>query len=1234
MLDWLRNFVGPELPESTAVSRGAIEALAEDFKGLNKHGSGLAARTLRYVVDGEPLGLLSELAAAKGAADTLAVQSHLPDPKRPRRQLYADLASVPPDVLVRLGKVLETAPAQYGRYYPLNLPQPQRWVDALARDVLGASQNVWPETYISSKSVPLWEVIEPALKSDSLPPFTLVRAVLPTTLPSHHSTTIHLELARLDGFAAAALRHVDTVRSALRAKAPRVREHALDVLKHGDAALLEVLADDLVALAADGSKQVRFKALALLERLGALPLPKLRALAVEGNAEQRALAVRALWTLGTRLASEDTLAFVRERRGSDSAESVRVAIDSLTAGEEESGGEPTAELRYEVPVIDQSAQLSDATATLVREYINTVNEACREAWEKTRGQRWAARAPQSLGDPGKAAAYITGELSHPPKLERLYVAPAMLSMKEVVPALERLLAAQDFRPVHMLRLVRYVGGITPENDWSALGYIASDLLKRYYAQRRKPGLLELALICETHGVSRERFLAEVFCQKWGSRALAKEWQPDDVWPLLAHDLIPLEALLSGTSPLARHYWFDKAGLFEALRAFPSLPPRLVPLLFETALGSGKTERPLAQHALERLLGKEETIIAALADGKGEKRAQAASWLGRLRHAAAAEPIKAALRKEKNDVAQAAMLGALEALGQPLEAFVGPDKLDELSRKALAKGLPAELDWFPWAALPPVRWAKDGRTIPAETVKGLVAHTFRLKAIEPSALLRRYAGLFEPADRERLGQLVLDAWLKEDARPVTREVAEQNARNLAQQAHQWARQYPDYHKEYVGKTEDELFARFLPDAQKRVAGSAIGSKGLLALAAACCGAEAAPAIARYLKEYYGTRAAQGRALIQTLAWIEHPSATQLMLSVGNRFRTKGFQDEAMQQAQAMAERKGWTLADLADRTVSSAGFDEDGVLELDYGPRSFKARLTEDLGVELLNEEGKKVASLPEPRKEDDEAKAKEAKKRLSSAKKELKTVVAQQTDRFYEALCTERTWRFDDWERYLNRHPLVRKLVQRLVWIELQDGKAIRAFRPLDDGTLTGLDDEPLTVSPDARVGLAHDSRLDKGELDAWQKHLADYEVKPLFQQLGKGIYVLPQDKRDATDVEDFRGHVIDSFALRGRATKLGYTRGAAGDGGWFAEYEKRFPTLGVTAVLEFTGSPLPEEQRKVALVALRFERADPNLRYEERRIPLGEVPAVLVSECYHDLRLIAAEGSGFDPEWQKTVQY
>jgi hypothetical protein len=47
------------------------------------------------------------------------------------------------------------------------------------------------------------------------------------------------------------------------------------------------------------------------------------------------------------------------------------------------------------------------------------------------------------------------------------------------------------------------------------------------------------------------------------------------------------------------------------------------------------------------------------------------------------------------------------------------------------------------------------------LKWFIVQATKLKTPEPNALLRRYASKLEPSDREAFGQFVLDAWLGED-----------------------------------------------------------------------------------------------------------------------------------------------------------------------------------------------------------------------------------------------------------------------------------------------------------------------------------------------------------------------------------------------------------------------------------------------------------------------------------------
>ena len=90
--------------------------------------------------------------------------------------------------------------------------------------------------------------------------------------------------------------------------------------------------------------------------------------------------------------------------------------------------------------------------------------------------------------------------------------------------------------------------------------------------------------------------------------------------------------------------------------------------------------------------------------------------------------------------------------------------------------------------------------------------------------------------------------------------------------------------------------------------------------------------------------------------------------------------------------------------------------------------------------------------------------------------------------------------------------------------------------------------------------------------------------------------------------------------------------------YAKDFPGLRLQAVVEFTGNIVPEEDRLVALLRLYFTRsrdeASDSSVYYHRPVKLGELPSILVSECWNDLRTMAADGSGFDPDWQKKTEW
>ena len=258
----------------------------------------------------------------------------------------------------------------------------------------------------------------------------------------------------------------------------------------------------------------------------------------------------------------------------------------------------------------------------------------------------------------------------------------------------------------------------------------------------------------------------------------------------------------------------------------------------------------------------------------------------------------------------------------------------------------------------MRWSESGKQVPPEIVHWFLVQGFKLHNAEANPTLRRYCSLFQKSDRERLGKFVLEAWIAQDTEPKhTPDKAARLAEKAAVPTAAFAKQHPQYFPDF---DQQRVYQSALNRLLVEPEGSQTGTKGILALAGACCGGDAAPIVHRYVKQWYGYRSAQSKALLQVLAWVDHPSATQVILAVANRFRTKGIQEEALRLCQMLAERKGWTLAELADRTIPTCGFDEEGVMELDFGSRMFVARLSEDLTITLSNQSGKEMAAYPTP----------------------------------------------------------------------------------------------------------------------------------------------------------------------------------------------------------------------------------------------------------------------------------
>ncbi len=1208
-------------------------------------------RLVQYLVDGTHAEVLDELPKLADGAEKLRLGcatsfGHVPGALT-WFTFFRDLTTTDFDFYLRVTRAFSAVAMHLdpGHFFWQGPLGNNRGIEALLQEVTAMRGNSFSSSR-KSCNVPATIVLRLLAESGaSVDEF--LKAPFEAN-PKHYQTTSLRELfATIREMGQVYVERRDLVVPFLTTGSTECRLQAIENLKWSgaDPAAFTI---ELVAAATDSSKTLREMAQPLVAKIPEQARTELERLAREGDRTAREQAVKLLG----RLCGNDARELLASLLESEKSAPVREAISAALA-ELQSAIAPAANLEAPPPHVplDLYPPVTPALRQTLEKLFADYNRLADE-----HNTKLANKQPKQHIYPNHALKHVEQErigqvcrgLEQGSKIELLPADSFRISQYvwgETKRPIREFLEHPDCRLIHAVRFYAMTHSINlPQGHHAGIEWPASAGLELHRAAHQPAySLRDLADAIRSLDLSDTMILEHALDSYFG----AFDWEWEAVWPYYFEKLDRLAQVLSPASGDWMGRYREEGRRNSALRLlakFPQVPPQLVGKLWELAIGPIKADRQKTQPICAKLPDVQERLAQALTSGNFQTRQVAAEWLGRMGDARAVEPLTAAAKKEKQDAALDAMLTALERLGQSVEPFLDRDKLQADAAKNLKKGTPPALAWFPWTTLPQVHWQDSGKPVPAETISWLIVQSYKLKNPEAGSLLKRYCEKLRPADRETLGNFVLSAWLNQD---LLRKHTDAECRTLAaQQAPARWQMYqsslpyyqqsnqpvPASYPKSQAECEEQIFREL-----QRVCGSAAGEKGVLAVASACCGDAAVAPIQKYLKEWYGHRAAQCKALIAMLAGVDRPLAIQYLLSIANRFRTKGIRDEAEKYVQLLADRKGWTLDELADRTMPTCGLDDDGKLEFSYGPRSFTARVNAELEIVLYDSDGKALKKLPDPRKDDDEEQAKAAKKAFSAAKSELKKFVDLTSTRLYEAMCTERLWPAADWQMYLHEHPLARLLCQRLVWAVIENGAVTQTFRPLDDGSLTDVADNSVTIPADSHLRIAHSCNVPSETAAAWATHLADYGVAPLFAQFARPPFALPDNRRRETTVKDFEGHLVEAFKLRSLATKLGYTRGQAEDGGWFYEYLKSFPGLGIEVHLGFSGNGLPEENRTIALTTLAFQRkaaqASAGMHRPGVGLALADIPAVLLAECLGDVRSIAAAGSGFDAEWEKKVQ-
>ncbi|WP_423855674.1 DUF4132 domain-containing protein [Acinetobacter guillouiae] len=717
------------------------------------------------------------------------------------------------------------------------------------------------------------------------------------------------------------------------------------------------------------------------------------------------------------------------------------------------------------------------------------------------------------------------------------------------------------------------------------------------------------------------------------------YEKDKIWPFFAENQEYLTEALGLSPSLEKNEYqsFNPSDAIFVLKCFPSLPVQFIPRLLEFALGENKRLRYEAQETLQHLPDIHQRAIEALDSGKQDIRITAIEWLARLQNQDAVKPLNALLKKEKKEIVRAALLTALEKLGQDISAYLKPEVLLKEAEDGLKGKLSSSFTWFDFDTLPKVKW-QNGKEVDPRIIKWWVILAEKLKEPRANALLQRYSGLLDQKDQVQLANHLLHSFIHQDTLQTPLDEATQYATTEApgrlssyrDSYKRYGEKYPEYYAKYGTITLEEVIEEIKRERLGLYLGSAIKSKGMLSLTANAQGSFAVKQLQNYMKQHYPRRS-QIEAMISALSISNDPLIIQLLLSLSRRYRTASVQTLANTLVAEIAERNQWTSDELADRTIPTAGLDENAVLQLQYGSRNFSAIVDEKDKFILKNEEGKEVKALPAARQNDDESLIKEAKALFSTSKKEFKQVIDMQTGRLYEAMCSERQWNVAEWQEYIFAHPIMRRLIQKLIWLEIKTNGEKISFRPSDDGALLNLDDDEVELSTDSKIQISHAVLVGEKEAKDWIAHFKDYKVKFLFEQMTHHLPKLEDD--NVTEIKDHNGWLTDTFTLRGVVTKLGYQRASIEDGGSFDRYTKPYKQLGIDVEITFSGSYVPEENIPAVLYELTFSKKA-SRSWNNNELPLKQIPPILLAESYADYLKVAASTSGFDPEWEKKTPW
>ncbi len=384
----------------------------------------------------------------------------------------------------------------------------------------------------------------------------------------------------------------------------------------------------------------------------------------------------------------------------------------------------------------------------------------------------------------------------------------------------------------------------------------------------------------------------------------------------------------------------------------------------------------------------------------------------------------------------------------------------------------------------------------------------------------------------------------------------------------------------------------------------------------------PLIRKWPGESQHQRATLGLACLRAIG--TDTALTQIN-NIGQKVQFNALKTAARNAIEAIAAERGMNREELADRIVPDCGLDADGRRTFSYGTRQFTLVINSELKPVIRLDDGKLKPDLPKPTTQDDPEQVSVAQADWKLIKKQVRDVAKAQAERLENAMMSRRLWTPENFKRFLVDHPLMTHLVRSLVWGGYdQDRRLICTFRVTDEKDYADVEDDLVTLDGVSQIGLVHPLQLAAGEIAAWGQVLSDYDRVPPFTQLSRKTYALDDAEKETTEITRYAQLKIEAVVLIGVLQKLGWVRGAVGDGGMYYEHAKPFYANTVTAVIQYPGVPMgylvgwQDQVIEHCFFVPGIYKPDDAYPKHENLLKLGDVDPVVMSEVLRDLALLS----------------